>query len=812
MITMLITVLFFVSIIALIYALFRMKHLVNQIRILKKEKDILDVAKQKLHSQMDEARLECDRITAEIDQYKTKLETLSNDKKILEEVQHSLNIQLNEASQEKNACLEEIKKLKALIAEKDEEIKGKDLEINKLIDDKKCLEERFEDSNKEGNFDGDALDALVEELNKGSKEKQEEYEAWYSRLLTIDDDEFKEEFNKWYLHNFTIQDDYHLQRRHAVWEIRNKRIDAAIEKEEQERKIQREKELERQAQIVREREEKERIRAEEERRKIEKKNEENRRLMKEIEDSKKKRNEEFWKSLLESTYKLIYKIELVDRNSCCIKVNEKGDIKKAISCLRDMQVHSESVSKCILYIVDNSDNKLVKVKYSTELKKENKSNTNRKRSRFSLYDDIIKDSMSECIYTYEVSYAKDNNTSYMMLDLDVDLLKDMDLLKDVKTYSEKDYNEVTTLVTSSLKCYLMNRQLRAEQDEWNNIISNGISRIAKLKSSKKKIDEFALNILMNSDYLDIFQKKISCIYDNEMLLIEYELPQREKFYSIKEYHQTTTSNNVISKPYPETYLKNAYEQALYGICLRSIYEVFTKDKDSRILAITFNGYVTETSSSTGLLDRKCIMSLQVDREKFMNVHLAKVNPKDCFKAFKGVSGAKLVDLSPITPILTFNKEDRRFIEGRSVSIDKGTNLAAMHWEDFEQLVRELFELEFAKNGGEVRVTQASRDGGVDAVVFDPDPLRGGKIVIQAKRYTNTVGVSAVRDLYGTVINEGANSGILITTSDYGHDSYEFAKDKPLKLLNGGHLLAMIRKHGHKAYINIQEAKESIAGK
>ena len=79
------------------------------------------------------------------------------------------------------------------------------------------------------------------------------------------------------------------------------------------------------------------------------------------------------------------------------------------------------------------------------------------------------------------------------------------------------------------------------------------------------------------------------------------------------------------------------------------------------------------------------------------------------------------------------------------------------------MVREIFELEFAQNGSEVRVTQASRDRGVDAVVFDPDPLRGGKIVIQAKRYTNTVPVSAIRDLYGTVINEGANSGIIITT-------------------------------------------------
>ena len=50
-------------------------------------------------------------------------------------------------------------------------------------------------------------------------------------------------------------------------------------------------------------------------------------------------------------------------------------------------------------------------------------------------------------------------------------------------------------------------------------------------------------------------------------------------------------------------------------------------------------------------------------------------------------------------------------------------------QNFQQLVRELFELEFARNGGEVRVTQASRDGGVDAVIFDPDPLRGGKIIV-----------------------------------------------------------------------------------
>ena len=130
----------------------------------------------------------------------------------------------------------------------------------------------------------------------------------------------------------------------------------------------------------------------------------------------------------------------------------------------------------------------------------------------------------------------------------------------------------------------------------------------------------------------------------------------------------------------------------------------------------------------------------------------------------------------------------------------------MDWEDFEHLIREIFEREFTASGGEVRVTQASRDGGVDAVAFDPDPIRGGKIVIQAKRYSHTVGVSAVRDLYGTLMNEGATKGVLVTTSDYGPDAYEFANGKPITLLNGANLLHLLGKHGTKAHINLVEAR------
>lgn len=355
-----------------------------------------------------------------------------------------------------------------------------------------------------------------------------------------------------------------------------------------------------------------------------------------------------------------------------------------------------------------------------------------------------------------------------------------------------------------LFCYLENRKIK----RLGNIIEDGIKLIENLSITGNSFEEKVCSALESSNYIVDFQKGIDCLKDKDMLIVNYELPNMSNLSNTKEYIYVAPKKEIKIKRYTDRDFSKLYEDTLYSITLRSLYEIFSIDTSNEIQGITFNGYVSQINPAFGITERKCILSIQVDKNKYSQINLSLVDPKACFKALKGVSAAKLIDVSPITPILIFNKDDRRFVDGKEVSVNQGTNLAAMHWEDFEHLVRELFEMEFAKYGGEVHVTQASRDGGVDAIIFDPDPLRGGKIVVQAKRYTNTVGVSAVRDLYGTVINEGANTGILITTSDYGHDSYEFAKGKPLKLLNGGHLLALLRKNGRNAHINLEEAKKN----
>jgi restriction system protein len=133
-------------------------------------------------------------------------------------------------------------------------------------------------------------------------------------------------------------------------------------------------------------------------------------------------------------------------------------------------------------------------------------------------------------------------------------------------------------------------------------------------------------------------------------------------------------------------------------------------------------------------------------------------------------------------------------------LESRPNLMELDPFEFENLVNNLFD----KIGFDSKTTQSSRDGGVDVVAFDPRPILGGKVVIQAKRYKNVVGVSAVRDLYGTMINEGANKGILVTTSHYGKDAYEFAKDKPVELIDGGGLLYLLQQNGISAKIIFPE--------
>jgi restriction system protein len=277
------------------------------------------------------------------------------------------------------------------------------------------------------------------------------------------------------------------------------------------------------------------------------------------------------------------------------------------------------------------------------------------------------------------------------------------------------------------------------------------------------------------------------------------------------YKTVMLKSGAVQKPLNQTEKKGLVPKIHPAILLRIAFEVFRNDTDEIIKLLVVNGWVTFDDPATGINTKAYTASLMVEREQMVSLSLSKINPLVAFDNLHGKSAGRLIEIIPIEPMLTLNRKDSRFVDAKEVlrSLGVETNLAAMDWQDFEHLIRELFEKEFSGRGAEVKITQASRDRGVDAIVFDPDPIHGGKYVIQAKRYTNTVDVSSVRDLCAVVKKEGASRGILVTTSTYGADAYAFANNEPVTLLNGAELLGLLKKHGYTFRINLQEARRSV---
>ena len=77
-----------------------------------------------------------------------------------------------------------------------------------------------------------------------------------------------------------------------------------------------------------------------------------------------------------------------------------------------------------------------------------------------------------------------------------------------------------------------------------------------------------------------------------------------------------------------------------------------------------------------------------------------------------------------------------------------------------------------------------------------DPIAGGLYVIQCKKYKpgNNVGEPIVRELYGVMMHENANKGILITTSDFTNQAISFSKNKAIGLINGNDIINLLNQY------------------
>ncbi len=103
--------------------------------------------------------------------------------------------------------------------------------------------------------------------------------------------------------------------------------------------------------------------------------------------------------------------------------------------------------------------------------------------------------------------------------------------------------------------------------------------------------------------------------------------------------------------------------------------------------------------------------------------------------------------------------DQQFIDYLAANPQK---LEGKHWRNFERFCAEFFD----RLGLELNLGPGSKDEGLDIRAFDKKDLSKPLILIQCKRHkaTESVKLETVKSLYTDVKFEGAELGLIATTS------------------------------------------------
>ncbi|MGW7191046.1 restriction endonuclease, partial [Streptomyces sp. NPDC054838] len=309
------------------------------------------------------------------------------------------------------------------------------------------------------------------------------------------------------------------------------------------------------------------------------------------------------------------------------------------------------------------------------------------------------------------------------------------------------------------------------------------------------VEYFSAALYASSAWPENLPRQVSAAYDRaaRQLVLDWELPRYEVVPETKSVRYVPSTDQDKETARPATQRRALYRDLLAQCVLLVLRELYAADEFGALDSVVVNGFVDDHDPVTGREAQIVLATVRAEREAFAGLRLEQVSAVDCLlDGLGGLLSARPDQLAAVRP-------GRRPGEvggvvshgGHAAGGEEEPDLFTMDPIAFENLVAELFRA----MGMEAVTTQRSGDGGVDVEALDPAPIRGGRIVVQVKRYRNTVPPTAVRDLYGTVQDRGANKGVLVTTASFGPGSYTFANGKPLELVPGTELVALLHQHG-----------------
>jgi restriction system protein len=151
-------------------------------------------------------------------------------------------------------------------------------------------------------------------------------------------------------------------------------------------------------------------------------------------------------------------------------------------------------------------------------------------------------------------------------------------------------------------------------------------------------------------------------------------------------------------------------------------------------------------------------------------------------------------ISPLAPMAllvfgVFAVGSFLFAAKRRRLVDQQSTLETLRetsWKDFEYLVAEAYR----RQGYHVEYSLGrGADGGVDLTLHK----EGLKSLVQCKQWkVFSVGAPVVREMFGLMAAEKADQSIIVTTGNFTRDARDFAAGKPVHLVDGQQLLALVQ--------------------
>ncbi|MDX2936522.1 restriction endonuclease [Streptomyces ipomoeae] len=318
------------------------------------------------------------------------------------------------------------------------------------------------------------------------------------------------------------------------------------------------------------------------------------------------------------------------------------------------------------------------------------------------------------------------------------------------------------------------------------------------------VDYFSAALYASAAWPDGFPRRVSAAYDSaaRQLVLDWELPRYDVVPEAKTVVYMPSADQDKERPRPVTQRRALYRDVLAQCALLVLHDLFAADEFGALESVALNGFVDDHDPATGRRAEIFLLTVMAPRSVFSGLHLEQVSAVDCLSdGLRGQLSARPDQRVAVRPGRRPDDVGNGVVTHGG---DEEPDLLEMDPIAFEALVAELFRA----MGMQAVTTQRSNDGGVDVDALDPTPIRGGKIVVQVKRYRNTVPPTAVRDLYGTVQDAGANKGVLVTTSKFGPGSHTFANGKPLELVSGTELVDLLHRHGLRGRLGNQGGQGS----